>query len=100
MVRLNSGLNGWILLRVYLPMMGGYLRQAWMNAAGMGIRMVVTTEYLVQTRNSLGKAVFTSGYFFEYDEIYAYALIMILMVLATSGLPRLIGAVQKRQKGI
>ena len=86
--RLNSGLNFRVLLQVYLPLMGGYLKQAWFNAAGMGIRVVITTEYLVQTRDSLGKAVFTSGYFFEYDEIYAYALIMILMVLLLSEAPK------------
>ncbi len=99
--RMNSGLNPRILFQVYLPLMGGYLRQAWFNAAGMGIRMVVTTEYLVQTKNSLGKAVFTSGYFFEYEEIYAYALIMILLVLLLSEGPRLLGrAVQNRKNRI
>ena len=104
--RMNSGLTPAVVGRVYLPLMGGYLRQAWMNAAGMGIRMTVTAEYLVQTRNSLGKAVFTSGYFFEYEEIYAYALIMVLLVLGVSGLPRLIsriggtGTVQTGKKEI
>ena len=99
--RMNSGLNPRVIFRVYLPLMGGYLRQAWFNAAGMGVRMVVTTEYLVQTRNSLGKAVFTSGYFFEYDEIYAYALMMILLVLFLSEAPRGIAkTVQKRKKRI
>ncbi len=96
--RMNSGLTPRVILRVYLPLMGGYLRQAWLNAAGMGIRMVVTTEYLVQTKNSLGKAVFTSGYFFEYEEIYAYALIMIGLVLLLSEVPGRImgsGTVQK-----
>lgn len=99
--RMNSGLTPRILFRVYLPLMAGYLRQAWFNAAGMGIRMVVTTEYLVQTKNSLGKAVFTSGYFFEYDEIYAYALIMILLVLCLSELPRIVTkALHSRKKGL
>ena len=98
--RMNSGLNARVLLQVYLPMMGGYLRQAWFNAAGMGIRIVVTTEYLVQTKNSLGKAVYTSAYFFEYEEIYAYALMMIGLVLLLSGAPRLAGTVQKWKKRI
>ena len=99
--RMNSGLNARVVAEVYLPLMGGYLRQAWFNAAGMGIRMVVTTEYLVQTRNSLGKAVFTSGYFYNYDEIYAYALIMILLVLGISEGPgRIARAVQKRRNGV
>ncbi|MBQ3705626.1 MAG: ABC transporter permease subunit [Clostridia bacterium] len=99
--RMNSSLNLRVLGSVHLPLMAGYLRQAWQTAAGMGIRMVVTTEYLVQTKNSLGKAVFTSGYFFEYDEIYAYALIMVLLVLGLGELPGWMGrAVQKWKKEI
>lgn len=89
--RLNSRFNGRILLEVYLPLMAGYLKQAYINAVGMGIKLAVSTEYLVQTRNSLGKAVHSSSYFNEYQDIYAYALIMILMVLLVSEVPMWIG---------
>ena len=34
--RMNSGLNPRVIFQVYLPLMGGYLRQAWLNAVGMG----------------------------------------------------------------
>ena len=85
--RLNGSFGLRILLRVYLPLMAGYLRQAWLNAVGVGVRTAVTAEYLVQNRNSLGKAIFTSSYFFEYEDIFAYALIMILLILLISELP-------------
>lgn len=88
--RLNSGLNARVLCSVHLPLTAGYLRQAFVNAAGMGLKVVVSTEYLVQTRDSLGKAVYSSAYFNEYAEIYAYALIMVFLVLLlTEGLPAL-----------
>jgi NitT/TauT family transport system permease protein len=86
--RLNCGFNARVMLCVYLPLMAGYLKQAYAGAVGMGIKMVVTTEYLVQTRNSLGKAIYSSSYFNEYQDIYAYALIMILLVLLVSALPK------------
>ena len=89
--RMNASFNGRVLFRVYLPLMAGYLRQAWVNAVGMGVKLAVSTEYLVQTKNSLGKAVHTSGYFNEYQDIYAYALVMILLVLVVSEGPVLIG---------
>ena len=89
--RMNANFNGRILFQVYLPLMAGYLRQAWVNAVGMGVKLAVSTEYLVQTKNSLGKAVHTSGYFNEYQDIYAYALVMILLVLLVSEGPVLIG---------
>lgn len=85
--RMNSGFSLRVAFQVYLPMMAGYLKQAFINAAGTGIKVAVSAEYLVQTKNSLGKAVFSSGYFSEYAEIYAYALIMIFLVLMITELP-------------
>ena len=85
--RLNSGLNPTVLVHVYIPMVSGYLKQAFFNAAGMGLKVVVSAEYLVQTKNSLGKAVYSSNYFLEYAEVYAYAAMMILLVLVITELP-------------
>jgi NitT/TauT family transport system permease protein len=85
--RMNSGFTLRVVFLVYLPLMAGYLRQAYVNAVGMGIKLAVTTEYLVQARNSLGKAVYSSAYFNEYAEIYAYALIMILLALLVRTVP-------------
>jgi len=87
---LNSNFSPRILALVYFPLMAGFLRQSYVNAVGMGIKIIVTTEYLVQTKNSLGKAVNTSIYFNEYAEIYAYALIMIFLVILLTELPKLI----------
>lgn len=89
--RMNANFNARVLFHVYLPLMAGYLKQAYVNAVGMGVKLAVSTEYMVQTRDSLGKAVYSSSYFYEYQDIYAYALIMILLVLLVSEGPVLIG---------
>lgn len=88
--RLESCLNPRILRLVHLPLMAGYLRQAYITAAGMGMKMLISSEYLVQARNSLGKAIHTSSYFNDYPSIYAYALLMILLILLTTELPSFI----------
>ena len=99
--RMNSGLNLTIIVRVYLPMMSGYMKQAFINAAGMGLKVIVTSEYLVQTRDSLGKTIYTASYFNEYPDIYAYALIMIGLVALLTGVPRLlIRAAENRRKPV
>ena len=85
--RLNSDLTPRVLWHVHLPMMAGYLRQAYVSAVGMGLKLVVSSEYLVQARDSLGKAIYSSSYFFEYADIYAYALLMILLVMLVTELP-------------
>ena len=94
--RMNSGFTARVLFGVYLPLMAGYLKQAYINAVGMGIKLAVTTEYLVQARDSLGKAVYSSAYFNEYAEIYAYALIMILLAVLVSEMPKWIGKAYRK----
>ena len=94
--RINSGFTPRIFFHVYLPLTAGYLRQAYISAVGMGLKLAVSTEYLVQTKNSLGKAIHTSSYFNEYEDIYAYALIMIVLVLLVSSLPHLIARLWRR----
>lgn len=94
--RMNANFNLRVLFQVYLPLMAGYLKQAYINAVGMGVKLAVSTEYLVQTKNSLGKAVYTSAYFNEYQDIYAYALVMILLVLLVSEAPVLLGRLFSR----
>lgn len=85
--RMNSSFSATVFFQVYLPLISGFLKQAFFNAAGMGLKVVVSAEYLVQTRHSLGKAVYTSSYFLEYAEIYAYAMIMILLVFLVTEIP-------------
>ncbi len=94
--RLEGDFGVGVLLKVHLPLMAGYLRQAYISAVGMGMKLVVSTEYLVQTRNSLGKAIHSSSYFNEYQDIYAYALIMVLLVLLVSELPVLVSTRRSR----
>ena len=96
--RLESSFNLQVLWHVHLPLMAGFLKQAYISAVGMGIKLTVSTEYLVQTKNSLGKAINTSIYFNEYQDIYAYALIMVLLVVLVSELPlRLMKITESRE---
>ncbi len=94
--KINSNVSLRILFTVYIPLMAGYLKQAYINAVGMGMKVVISTEYLVQTRDSLGKAIHTSGYFNEYEDIYAYALIMILLIILVTEVP--LWVMRQRQK--
>ncbi len=96
--RMNSGFTPRVLFQVYLPLMAGYLKQAYVNAVGMGIKLAVTTEYLVQAKDSLGKAVYSSSYFVEYAEVYAYALIMILLAVLVSEVPKWIGKAYRKAR--
>jgi len=96
--RLDSRTSPRIILRVYLPMMSGYMKQAFVNACGTGLKVIVTAEYLVHTMRSLGQAVYLKLDALGYEEVFAYALIMALLVLVLTGIPALIVRIVNRQK--
>ena len=85
--RLDSSIRPSIIFRVYLPLISGYMKQAFVNACGMGMKVIVTAEYVVQIRDSLGKTVYDRVYAYEYPELFAYGLIMVLLVLLLTGVP-------------
>ena len=98
--RINGSFSPRVFVLVHLPLMTGYIRQSYQNAVGMGIKVAVTSEYLVQAAGSLGKAVFSSFYFSEYADIYAYALIMILLVMMLTEVPGAAVRLIRKRKGI
>ena len=85
--RLDSSIRPSIIFHVYLPLISGYMKQAFVNACGMGMKVIVTAEYVVQIRNSLGKTVYDRVYAYEYPELFAYGLIMVLLVMILTGVP-------------
>lgn len=96
--RMNSGISLRVIFRVYLPLMGGYMKQAFVNAFGTGLKVIVTAEYLVQTKDSLGKAVFLNYKQLEYSRLYAYTLLMILLVILLTGLPQMVIRLLEKHK--
>ena len=88
--RLNSNLNAKVILNVHLPLIKGYLKQAFVNSIGFGIKMIVTTEFVAGVRNTLGTAIFNSKVLIEYADIYAYSLILIIIVLLFEMIPNLV----------
>lgn len=96
--RLNSNLNLKVIANVHLPLISGYLKQAIITAIGLGIKMVITTEFIAGVRNTLGVAIFNSKISVEYSEVYAYALILILIVVVVELVPSFVFYLIKKIK--
>ena len=98
--RLDRRMSPGIILHVYLPLTSGYMKQALVNACGMGLKVIVTAEYLVHTANSMGQTVYLKLDALEYAEVFAWALIMVLLVLVLTGIPAaLVRLAGKQKKG-
>ncbi|TVP85642.1 MAG: hypothetical protein EA375_03505 [Acholeplasmataceae bacterium] len=65
-----------------LPLVKNQFATVLLQACGLGVKVLIMTEYLSQTPRSIGAAIYIARIYFRYDEVFAWTLILILLVLA------------------
>ena len=88
--RIESKINLNIIFRVYLPLISSSLKAAFSSAVGLGIKVLIMAEFLAGSSNSLGYAIKPAADNLNYSEVYAYCIIIIIVVLLIECLPKLI----------
>jgi NitT/TauT family transport system permease protein len=78
---LESGSLTQRLLRCHLPLIVVPLSTATLHAIGLGIKVLVMTEYLSQTPDSVGYALFRAKTDLRYDRVFAWTLVLVILVL-------------------
>jgi NitT/TauT family transport system permease protein len=69
------------LWQCYIPLIAVPLSTAILQAAGLGIKVLVMTEYLSQTPRSIGYVLYRAKTDLRYDVVFAWTLVLILMIL-------------------
>ena len=66
--------------KVYLPYLVPYILISFFQTFGLGLKVMVTSEYLSQTKNSIGKALYNAKSNIAIDDILAWSIIIIVFV--------------------
>lgn len=66
--------------KVYLPYLLPYIFISFFQTFGLGLKVLVTSEYLSQTNNSIGKALYNAQSNIALDVILAWSIIIIVFV--------------------
>jgi NitT/TauT family transport system permease protein len=66
---------------LYLPMITPYITLSILQSFGLGLKVLVMAEYLSQTRNSIGNALYLSKVNLEYDQVFGWSIVLILLSL-------------------
>ncbi|HRX91793.1 MAG TPA: ABC transporter permease subunit [Candidatus Izemoplasmatales bacterium] len=66
----------------YLPLIKNQITTVLLQSAGLGIKVLVMSEYLSQTRNSIGNSLYLAKINLAYDQVFAWTLILILMTIS------------------
>jgi len=69
------------LTHCYLPLISRDIRTSLLQSLGLGIKVLVMAEYLSQTRNSIGNELYLAKVNLNFDEVFAWTLLMILIAL-------------------
>ncbi len=65
----------------YIPLVKHQLLTGLLQSAGLGIKVLVMTEYLAQTPKSIGYALYMSRVNLQYDFVFAWTILMIIITI-------------------
>lgn len=88
--KLHSRLSFTVIFKVHIPLIASYIKTAFLSSVGMGIKVIIMAEYLAGIQNTLGSAILPSVSMLDYTSVYAYSILMVLLVLALETVPKLI----------
>ena len=71
---------------IYLPYLLPYIFISFFQTFGLGLKVMVTSEYLSQTKNSIGKALYNAQSNIALDEILAWSIIIVIFVGICEGI--------------
>ncbi len=64
---------------IYFPMVRKYVLLSFLQSFGLGIKVLVMAEYLAQSRNSIGNAIYLAKINIQYDFVFAWTIILIII---------------------
>jgi NitT/TauT family transport system permease protein len=67
---------------LYFPMVRNNIVLALLQSFGLGLKVLVMAEFLAQSRDSIGNSIYLAKVTLNYDQVFAWTLILILIATA------------------
>ncbi|MGD9910024.1 MAG: ABC transporter permease [Candidatus Izemoplasmatales bacterium] len=80
----------------YLPLIQGGIKTALLQSAGLGIKVLVMAEYLSQTKKSIGNAIYLAKANLQFDQVFAWTILLILLAIGIEILIEKYGIIKKK----
>jgi NitT/TauT family transport system permease protein len=74
------------LWNCYLPLIGDQIKTTLLQAAGLGIKVLVMAEYLAQTQNSIGNTLYLEKVNLRFDYVFAWTGVLIIAAVLMEAL--------------
>lgn len=80
----------------YLPLIQDGIKTALLQSAGLGIKVLVMAEYLSQTKKSIGNAIYLAKANLQFDQVFAWTILLILLAIGIEILIEKYGIIKKK----
>lgn len=87
--KLESKLHFGVIKKIIFPLSFPYIAQAIVAGIGLGFKVLIMGEYMASTKNSIGNIIISNAHNLEYTSVYAWCIVLILLVLFVEFLPKL-----------
>lgn len=88
--RLDSKINYLVLKKAIIPSIFPFIKTAFFQMIGLGFKVMIMAEFIAFVNNSIGKELISANQNIEPDKVFAWTLIIIILVLFVENLPKLI----------
>lgn len=88
--KMLSKTNLFVFRKVYFPLTKPYIILAILQSIGLGLKSMVMAELIAQSENSIGKEMSEYRSFLDMNYIFAWGLLMIVIVLISEILIRIL----------
>ena len=78
---LDSKINFKVIKNVYIPLIKQNLYVGILQSISLGIKVLVVTEFTVMTNNSIGKALIDEKNNLNFNRVFAYSFLLIIIVM-------------------
>ena len=79
-VDLDSNTNISVLSYIHLPLIKHNIYLSIIQSIGIGIKVLVVSEFIVNTKNSIGEALINEKNMMNYDNVFAYSIFLVIII--------------------
>lgn len=91
--KLDTKLNVFVIYNVHIPLITPFIKTAFYQSVGLGIKVLVMSEFITQTPNSMGKKIFDAKQLLDYSGVFAWTVLLIVVVL---GIEALVNTIKRK----
>lgn len=80
-IKMDSNVNWQVVSKVYLPMTLPYILAGTIQSLGLGLKVMVMSEFITQPRMTIGAKMAEERVYQNLDKIFAWTIILVIFIL-------------------